>query len=107
MGLIDEVNEMRTYPAGWDSYDAAPISAIAADEVVAFLQRIGDEVEEPFVAPLHDGGIQVEWERGDDYLEFVVEPSGRVLGWFTDDVESDAQPIGWVVRGALDTGGRA
>ncbi len=70
----------------WDSYDAAPISpkAISLTRTVlcrsiAALERHGAQNIYPFaIAPLSDGGVQVEWRGTAGFVEIEIGPSGAL-----------------------------
>lgn len=58
--------------AGWDGEDGIPISSKAiqtAENLITQLRCV------PEVFPLSDGGIQLEWEYGDNYLEIEIHDS--------------------------------
>jgi hypothetical protein len=67
--------------AGWDTYGAPPIDEDCLGGAVASLKQIIGwrreqelMVEAPFVAPMSNGGVQLEWEKEGKYLEVHVEP---------------------------------
>ena len=43
------------------------------------------EVPTPFVAPLSTGGVQMEWEHGDRYLEISINPNPLIVEYFATD----------------------
>lgn len=70
----------------WDSYEAEPISpkAISLAKTVvcrsiAALERHGAKNVYPFaIAPLSDGGVQVEWRGTAGFVEIEIGPSGAL-----------------------------
>ncbi len=86
---VAEIEGYAALPADWDSYGARPISAVAIDAATALLRRaalelsaLGESVEPFDVAPLANGGVQLEWRRADAVLEVEVDPAGG-LRWLT------------------------
>lgn len=48
--------------AGWDGYDAAPISVATCDRVQAFIDALPCWMPTPEIVPETDGEIAVEWD---------------------------------------------
>jgi hypothetical protein len=68
----NKLKELSELEENWDSYGALPISK----DVIQFVGRIMDLLEaEPFICPLNDGGIQIEWELGDRFIELEISPN--------------------------------
>jgi hypothetical protein len=97
--LRDDVQRLLTFAAlgrDWDSYGAEPISNDAIEGAQLLLSAVASQAEyklgrrvKPFaVAPLADGGVQLEW-RGVEYtIEVEVTPDGR-CGYLVVAGESD------------------
>jgi hypothetical protein len=66
--LISNINRMSVLPGGWDGYDGLPLSFDAAVEALRFLASVmKPTTEPPWIVPLSNGGLQVEWhDRGLD-----------------------------------------
>jgi hypothetical protein len=77
----------------WDSYGGEPSSAVARFEarrwveIVAdlFAVRAGAAARPYSVAPLADGGVQIEWCGGGSVVELEVGPAGELGFLFVPD----------------------
>lgn len=80
--VIEKLNELGQLAPGWDSYGASAISELAINNARALLLWIpcfteANETSKllPYsIAPLANGGIQIEWRDGATDLEVEVEP---------------------------------
>ena len=82
---LAKLRSMQGLKQGWDSYDATPISQIAVAQswallrdVFTYFASVGDRIPQPFVAPIPDGRIQVEWESAIGDIEVTVDEDGRI-----------------------------
>lgn len=87
----DRFDHLLGLEKDWDSYGAAPVENEAVKSALSILERLlrgHDEV--PFIAPLADGGVQIEWTHGAIDLGFVVQ-AGRPPKAFvvSDDAEEE------------------
>lgn len=79
--LARTVVQLRTLldlPPGWDSYGSRrvhPQAVIGAIELLTTARWTG---ELPEVSPMASGGVQLEWNNGDDGVELDVFPDGSV-----------------------------
>lgn len=70
----------------WDSYGADPISAEAMRQAQRFLilleeilgDALGEMIRPHSVAPLADGGLQLEWRSSNSAVEFEFGPQGEI-----------------------------
>jgi hypothetical protein len=75
---------------GWDSYGAAPVDEATAGLVLLLLDVImSGEVAPPFIAPLSDGGLQVEWATKQRDVGFIVKPDDEPVGYISSDETDD------------------
>ncbi len=84
--VVDRLEHLVNLPVGWNGYGApsiAPDAAAAALNVVVALDR-GDDLL-PSIVPTQDGGVQLEWHRGDIDLELEIDASGSVDLWYMDE----------------------
>ncbi len=83
---LERLEEFARLPEDWDSYDAAPISAIAIDrarelaaEIISrhalSIRPVGYAFD---VLPTPDGGVQLEWSVGEHHLEIAVGQHGEL-----------------------------
>jgi hypothetical protein len=76
---VRRVQELAGLPAGWDSYGSNRIQPAAVDGAVRVLRAAdSDLLPTPHIAPVSDGGIQIEWSVGERSAEIEVRPSGAV-----------------------------
>ena len=80
---IKRLKELAQLEADWDSYGAEPVSSIALvtafellDAVKERLSTKGKEALPQFIAPLADGGLQLEWSREQGDIEIEIDPDG-------------------------------
>lgn len=81
--IFTRLKEIAQLEADWDSYGAEPVSSvafIAAFELLdAVKNRLSRKVREPlpqFIAPLADGGLQLEWSGQKGDIEVEIYPNG-------------------------------
>jgi len=68
---------MKEYvTAGWDGYEAAPISQVAYEEAVRFIKMLPSDVSLPDASPEPTGSIAFEWYKGKKQV-FVASVSGK------------------------------
>lgn len=78
-----KLDELRSLPADWDSYGAAPISGKAVRAARRLLGAVGQRfardhgtrINPYHIAPLAYGGIHLEWQGPEASLEVYVDPS--------------------------------
>jgi len=84
--LQARLDHLEGLERNWDSYDAEPISpkAISLAKTVvcrsiAALERHGAKNVYPFaIAPVSDGGVQLEWRGPAGFVEIEISPSGSL-----------------------------
>jgi len=81
--IFERLKELAQLKVDWDSYGAEPVSSVAlvaAFELLdAVKERLCRKVREPlpqFIAPLADGGLQLEWSGQQGDIEVEIDPSG-------------------------------
>lgn len=97
--VAGRLSELAQLGHDWDSYGGLPPTerALATGRVLA--AEVGDRFEavagertEPYnIAPLADGGIQVEWRGGRDALEVWISPDGALGYLLVEDHAGDAR----------------
>ncbi|MXY21413.1 MAG: hypothetical protein F4Y49_08770 [Dehalococcoidia bacterium] len=78
--FANRIEHLQTLESDWDGYDSAPITDKAAEKtaiILKIVKRISENLEDPFIAPLPSGGLQIEWEvdSGNECL-LVIPPNG-------------------------------
>ncbi|HWK25917.1 MAG TPA: hypothetical protein VNS09_05100 [Solirubrobacter sp.] len=88
---MDRISDLTALAMNWDSYGARPVEADLALQAVTFLMRVAfEEVPEPSIVPLGDGGIQLEWHVAGIDLEiaFSEEEPGVYFASADQEMES-------------------
>ena len=70
------LRELRLLEADWNGYGEQPISHDSISDTIKILHRVAKGGPAPVVAPMYDGGIQIEWYGEDIEIEVEVPPSG-------------------------------
>ena len=96
---MTRLDELSRLPTNWDSYGADCISSASlarARDVLcalksAFEQSVGESFMPLNVAPIADGGIQLEWGANGSYLEVELTADGGIAYFTAHDQEADRQ----------------
>lgn len=90
--LYDEAMEIRKQcsTAGWDGYDAAPISAEAVVRTLKLIQTLPDTVAPPDLVPSPEGEISLEWHDVQRRMVSVSPRADRLI-WAAMMSDQDAQ----------------
>jgi hypothetical protein len=93
--VLERISGIADLDEGWDSYGALPPSEVALAKTRWLLNSLQDWLPAgipdpgPFaMAPLSDGGIQLDWERPGLALELEVNPDGS-LGYLLVEGEGE------------------
>jgi hypothetical protein len=79
--VSDQIRNLRRLEAGWDSYEAAPVSGEAMEWAVSCVYQAhasGLLFPEPIVGPTADGGVELVWHKPgrEDEVHAIFSPSG-------------------------------
>ena len=83
---IERLAEFAALSSNWDSYGGLPASPRAVSAATELLVLLADYLPDldperlvPFaVAPIADGGVQLEWRRQRHDLEVEIAPGGEL-----------------------------
>jgi len=103
----NRIMELASLNVNWDSYGAYPITAKAVATSTAILLELQEHIlverhaisMMTFIAPLADGGLQLEWECESDQLELEILGDGSIgyvhlrNGVVESSREGDADPL--------------
>lgn len=89
--LMRGLADLLTLPANWDTYGAAPIELKVVNQASQLMKGILDADDPPpWVVPMSNGGIQLEWHENGADLEIEIEPKGIAHGyWFHEETEEE------------------
>ena len=96
--VFQRIGKLARLPENWDSYGARPVckdsisrGVILLKELIELRSTTGFEIPVPFVAPLSSGGIQIEWEKGEKYLELSIRSEPPSVTYFAADQVKEGQ----------------
>lgn len=92
--LMQGLADLLTLPANWDTYGALPIELSVVNQASQLMSEILElEDPAPWVVPMSNGGIQLEWHENGADLEIEIEPEGSegiAHGyWFHEETEEE------------------
>lgn len=75
---LQRLQRLAQLEEGWDGAGASPLSPVAVAHAAltaySVLSTYGHAPS--FIAPIPDGGVQVEWGSGESALELTIGPDG-------------------------------
>jgi hypothetical protein len=82
----------------WDSYGASPPTVVAIEAAARCLQvlvnavapEVGEKALPFWVAPVPNGGVQIEWRGSKAALEVEIGPAGQLGFLYEEDQDSGA-----------------
>lgn len=100
--VVARLETLLALPEGWDGYNAKTPEIWHALEAFGFLERVMTETTaRPSIVPLTDGGIQIEWHRGDLDIEATFT-AGADRGLYLADLSTGAEFEGSIDEGIED-----
>lgn len=88
---VRQIEDLKSLPAGWDSYGAKAIEPIARENAIAFLTMVATHIDKPLpevvVGPSANGGVVLRWEPGS--LEVVVTLLSRGGDYYVAERDGD------------------
>ena len=89
--VASRLAELMRLPRDWDSYGGVAVNQRSAARALWFLSRsLERDSDAPWVVPLGDGGVQLEWHRPGFDVEIVFSESGNEATVF-----DEARGIEW------------
>jgi hypothetical protein len=86
--LSRNIDRLRKLPRGWDGPRSLPIDNSLLNRVTALIREslspLGNDALAPFIVPLPNGGVQVEWHTARGELEFELAVNGTATIWVRD-----------------------
>ena len=83
---IQRLAEFRGAQRNWNGYGAQPFDSRALHNATSLILALNSQ--QPFVAPLTNGGVQLEWQDSGRELELEVRPDGFT---YQDDKDQEHQ----------------
>jgi hypothetical protein len=88
--ILSRLDHLLGLEKDWDSYGAAPIEPDTARSALGILSQVMSRQREvPFIAPLNDGGLQIEWTRGDIEVGFITRAFQAPVGFTVSHDEDE------------------
>ena len=85
---MQAVLALRDLPEGWDRSRSKKPTTVAINTALDYIDQVAHlgfyAVRTPFVAPMFDGGVQLEWDHGGRHLEVELLPDGTARYLTTD-----------------------
>jgi len=83
LNALEALQRLRGLPPNWDGEDSPSPDAKVMDRVEQVLRASPCE---PWVVPMRDGGVQLEWEHNELSVEVEFAPNGQITlvvvsGW--------------------------
>ena len=75
--LADRLNDLSDLRPNWDGYGAKAVSVSAIESCACLLNKIEGFIfhtDDPFIAPMANGGLELDWELSGIEIMFVVPP---------------------------------
>jgi hypothetical protein len=96
---LRRIAEFADLEPDWDSYGGEPSSSVARSEAKRWVEivvdlfgaRAGDGARPYSVAPLADGGVQIEWRGVGGIVELEIGPAGELGYLFVADETDGGQ----------------
>jgi hypothetical protein len=80
---LARIDELTNLQPNWDSYGGPEVQPSAALHAVRLLAAIfQNDVPPPAIVPTSQGGLQLEWHRGQASLEMEILPDRKVEVFF-------------------------
>jgi hypothetical protein len=74
--VLDRLTELVALPPDWDTYGALPVARQSVEMALSTLSTVMSEgAELPWIVPLPNGGLQLEWHRVDSDIEIALDPA--------------------------------
>ncbi len=108
--LLVQLSPLLQLRPGWDGDQARVTTEAAVDALIVVLSEVmDDELAQPDLFPLPDGGLQAEWHVADVDLEIEVDGAGECYVFARDaqgtvTLEGDVTVGGLMVREPVVTG---
>ncbi len=95
---FQRIGKFANFQENWDSYGAKAINKdciirgfVILKELIKLKSATTFEIPIPFVAPLSSGGIQIEWEKSDRYLEVSITSNPFSVDYFATNKAKEGQ----------------
>lgn len=96
--LMHRLDSFANLSENWDSYGGQPSSDQARAHTTELLLEIDDltegRLEDPFIAPMSDGGIELEWNLSSGAeLMLDVSPSSTDVAYLLDELAPSGEIV--------------
>lgn len=96
--IAERLNYIATLAPDWDGYGAKVISPTAIEKCVRLLdtmdRRWYSRDGDLFIAPMADGGLELEWKRvSSKELTLVIPPDGKIVQYLLTSFDRNGEAI--------------
>jgi hypothetical protein len=90
LDFASQIDDLRVLQDGWyDGRGKAP-SAMGLDWLLAaFVENYPDDLPQPYVYPVAEGDVRLEWDLGSHSLSLEIDPIRRIGLWHDLDLNRD------------------
>lgn len=96
---------LKDLPDDWEASGSPKPTITAINGAIACIGNVAnlgfEALTAPFVAPLPDGGVQLEWDHGDRRLEIEVLPDGATAYVMAQGAGAGAEIVSDNFRGSI------
>ena len=102
---VAAMRKLESLAAGWDGPGSLPVSPLLMDAVEKALRAVSDtlppDLPPAFVAPLWDGGFQIELNSGERFIELEFDNMDTFIAFTDEDLMThsmhDAEKLGGMI----------
>jgi hypothetical protein len=90
LDFASQIDELRTLQDGWyDGRGKAPSAEDLDWLLAAFIEHDPDDLPQPYVYPVAEGDVRLEWDLGSHSPSLEIDPIRRVGQWHDLDLSRD------------------
>lgn len=96
--VINRIGKFSNLSYNWDSYGAHQIKRDCIEratnfllEVIECMQELSLDTPAPFAVPTPEGGIQLEWQNLNKYLEIIIKKDSSDMEFFASDESPEGE----------------
>lgn len=74
-----KISKFKLLEKDWDSYEGLQIDEVlisAAIQILSEIKSLGRKIPKPFVGPVGNGGIDIQWDCGESFFSIKLRKGG-------------------------------